>query len=122
MLTPLVAGVLSALSLSYALWTWRRCARLSGAALIETDPLELRLAQKELALQLALGVRTVRALARATLFAGTGLAVWALTGGSAHYLEAGICFILGFCGWAACGEVERRIGPLAKAGRGRGLS
>jgi hypothetical protein len=81
--------------------------------LTEEDELELRLAQRALTLELGLGRRSVRALGRATLFAGTGFAVWELTSGTSHYLPAAVAFILGFIGWAGTGEVERRIGSLA---------
>ena len=113
MLTPLVACAVSALSVAYCFRVLQRCKALSRVALTEQDPLELELAQKALSLQLALGLRSVRTLARATLFSGTGLAVWELTGGSAHYPQAAVCFVLGFAGWAGCAEVERRVGPLA---------
>jgi hypothetical protein len=114
-LTPLLAGALVALSLVYCWRVLSRCRELSRATLAEEDELELRLAEKELVLELALGRRAVRALGRATLFGGTGFAVWELTGGSSHYPGAGVAFILGFVGWAGAGEVERRIGLLADA-------
>ena len=76
MLTPLVACAVSALSVAYCFRVLQRCKALSRVALTEQDPLELELAQKALSLQLALGLRSVRTLARATLFSGTGLAVW----------------------------------------------
>jgi hypothetical protein len=129
-LTSVLAAVLVALSLAYCLRVLARCNGLSQAALTEQpterprdanaeDELEQRLAEKELTLQLGLGRRLVRALARATLFTGTGLAVWELTSGSSHYLPAGVAFILGFVGWAGAGEVERRIGSLAERRKAR---
>lgn len=114
-MTLLLAGVLVALSLAYCWRILQRCRGLSRATLVDEDELELRLAEKELVLQLGLSRRAVRALARATLFAGTGCAVWELTGGSSHYSTAGGAFVLGFVGWAGAGEVERRIGSLADA-------
>lgn len=120
MLTPLLAGAASALSLAYSIHVFRRCARLGREGELEHDELERRLSEKALALELGLGRRSLRALARATLFAGTGLAVWELTGGSARYLQAGGCFLLGFVGWAAVGEVERRFGSLQAARRSPG--
>jgi hypothetical protein len=114
-LTPVLASVLVALSLAYSFRVLLRCRALSRATLNEQDELELRLAEKALKLELELGRRVVRALARATLFGGTGLAVWELTGGSSHYPQAGVAFILGFVGWAGNTEVERRIGSLADA-------
>jgi hypothetical protein len=103
------------LSLGYAFRVLLRCRELSRAKLEEADELEQRLAERALKLELELGRRVVRALARATLFGGTGLAVWELTGGSSHYPRAGVAFILGFVGWAGNSEVERRIGSLADA-------
>lgn len=125
-MTLILAGVLVALSLAYSLRVLRRCAALGRATLSEErgqgprdthaeDELELRLAEKSLALELGLGRRLVRTLARATLFAGTGLAVWELTGGSSHYPVAAVAFVMGFAGWAGASEVERRIGSLAGA-------
>ena len=114
-MTLLLAGLLAACSVAYAFRTLASCRRASRslATLAEDDPLEQRLAEKELRLVIGLGKRSVLALGRASLFGGTGLGVWALTGGSAHYLDAGLCFGLGFVSWAACGEAQRRIGSLA---------
>lgn len=114
-MTLVLAGVLVALSLAYCLRVLLRCRELARATLIEEDELELRLAEKALTLELGLGRRTVRALGRATLFAGTGFAVWELTSGSSHYPPAAVAFVLGFVGWAGAGEVERRVGSLADA-------
>lgn len=116
MLTPLLAALLGVLSFSYCLRTLRDVyarRRLPP----EVDAMELGLMQREIALKLALSLRSVQALSRANLFAGTGLAVWALTGGSAHHLEAGLAFGLGLLGWGACGEVARRVGHVAKSHR-----
>ena len=116
-MTLVLAGTLVALSLAYCLRVLQHCRGLSRATLIEEDELELRLAEKALTLELALSRRSVTALGRATLFAGTGFAVWELTSGSSHYLPAAVAFILGFVGWAGAGEAERRIGSLAEARR-----
>jgi hypothetical protein len=105
----MLAGVLAALSLGYSLRELVRCRALVETTIAEQDELEKRLAEKELALKLGLARRVVRALARVTLFSGTGLAVWELTGGSTHYPNAAIAFVVGFAGWAGCGEVERRL-------------
>jgi hypothetical protein len=126
-LTLLLACVLAVSSLSYAFRTLVSCGRASRslASLVEDDPLEQRLAEKELRLLIGLGRRSVLALGRASLFGGTGLGVWALTGGSAHYLEAAASFGLGLLSWAGCGEAQRRIGSLAdrprSAGRRQGV-
>jgi len=111
----LLAILLAVGALAYSLRTLTSCRRAARAlsSLAEDDPLEQRLAEKELRLVIALGRRSVLALGRASLFGGTGLGVWALTGGSAHYLEAGSSFGLGLASWAACGEVQRWIGSLA---------
>ncbi len=115
-MTPLLAALLGVLSLLYCLRTLRDVharQRLPP----EVDAVELGLLKREVALKLALSLRSVQALTRANLFAGTGLAVWALTGGSAHHLEAGLAFGLGLLGWGACGEVARRVGRVAKPRR-----
>jgi len=116
-LTLLLAAALAACSVTYALTTLARCRKAARAldTLSEEDPLEQRLADKELRLVIGLGRRGVLALGRASLFGGTGLGVWALTGGSAHYLDAGLSFGLGLLSWAGCGEAQRRIGSLADA-------
>lgn len=118
-MTLVVAALLALGSAAYALSTLARSRRAARArdALAEDDPFEQRLADKELRLVIGLGRRSVLALGRASLFGGTGLGVWALTGGSAHYLDAGVAFGLGFVSWAVCGEAERRIGSLADAAR-----
>ena len=118
-MTLVVAGVLVALSLAYSFRVFQRCRQASEAALTEEDELELRLAQKRVVLELKLGRRMVQALGRVALFGCTGLAVWELTGGSAHYLPAGIAFLLGFVGWAGCGELERRLPQGRPGGRRR---
>jgi len=113
-LTLLLAGALALLSLGFAFRTLGNCARaLRALQSAETDAFERRLAEKERRLVLSLARRSVLGLGRASLFAGTGLGVWALTGGSAHYLDAGGAFGLGLVSWAGCGEAHRRIGSLA---------
>jgi hypothetical protein len=109
----LLAGLLSSLVIAYSVSALVRCRR-QFASPSDADELELRLAEKEQKLALQLARRNVEALGRAALFGGTGCAVWELTGGSAHYLRAGVAFGLGFVGWAACGEVHRRIGSLKR--------
>lgn len=115
MLTPLLAAALALLALGHAFRTLVACRRAARSldALVEDDPFEARLADKERRLVLGLGRRSVLGVGRACLFGGTGLGIWALTGGSAHYLEAGAAFGLGLVSWAGCGEVHRRIGSLA---------
>lgn len=116
---PLVGAI--ALSLSCLLVTWRawlRCRRLPlDPAKLDDDPLERRLAEKEVTLELAGSRQTAKVLARVALFGGTGLAVWELTGGSTHYGQAAGVFGAGFIGWALTGELERRIGSLADSWR-----
>ncbi len=114
-MTLLLAAVLSLASIAYAFTTLGRCRRAARGleAVSDDDAFEQRLADKELRLVIGLGRRGVLALGRASLFGGTGLGVWALTGGSAHYLDAGAAFGLGLVSWAACGEAQRRIGSLA---------
>jgi hypothetical protein len=119
MLTLVLAAILMLGSSVYALRTLSRCRAVCQAPIAEDDPLEQRLAEKEQSLVLGLGKRSVLALGRASLFGGTGLGVWGLTGGSAHYLEAGGAFGLGLVGWATCGEAQRRIGSLAELRRQR---
>lgn len=116
MLTELLASLLSGGSLLYGFRTLSKCQSASRAlrSASDDDPLEQRLAEKELRLLVALGRRSVLALSRASLFGGTGLAVWSLTGGSTHYLEAGVDFSLGCIGWFGCSELQRRIGSLAE--------
>jgi hypothetical protein len=113
----LLAGLLSLFVVSYALRALSRCKRQLALAFSESDVLELKLAEREQKLELGLARRNVEALGRAALFGGTGCAVWELTGGSAHYLSAGVAFGIGVIGWMACSELHRRIGSLAD-GRG----
>lgn len=115
MLTLLLAGALAAMSLAFSLHTLARCraANRAFSQFSDDDPFERRLADKELRFEMGLGRRNVLALGRASLFGGTGLGVWGLTGGSAHYLEAGVAFGLGLVAWAGCGEAHRRVGSLA---------
>jgi hypothetical protein len=113
-MTLLLAGALAVLSLGFAFRTLANCGRtLRARQSVEADAFEQRLAEKERRLVLSLARRSVLGLGRATLFAGTGLGVWALTGGSTHYLEGGVAFGLGLVSWAGCGEAYRRIGSMA---------
>ena len=113
----LLAGLLSVFAISYAVRALLRCRRRVNLNEGESDELELKLAEKEQKLELGLARRNVEALGRAALFGGTGCAVWELTGGSAHYLHAGVAFGFGLIAWAGCGEAQRRIGSLAGAAR-----
>ena len=110
----LLAGLLSLFAISYSARALLQCRRRHVAAQSENDELELKLAAKEQKLELALARRNVEALGRAVLFGGTGCAVWELTGGSTHYLTAGVAFSLGLVGWVVCAEVHRRIGALGE--------
>jgi hypothetical protein len=118
----LLAGILSALCLWFAFRAYRRC-RAIHAGLVgseaEADPLEERLAERELNLQLNLARRNVQALGRAALFGGTGLAFWGLAGGelSAHPMALFRSFGLGLVGWGGCRHLHYRIGSLADSWR-----
>ena len=109
----LLAGLLSLFATTYSARAFLRCKRRREAPQGDDDELERQLAARAEKLELVLARRNVEALGRAALFGGTGCAVWELTGGSTHYLNAGIAFGLGLFGWMACGEVRRRIGSLA---------
>jgi hypothetical protein len=116
--TPWLAAALSVLALGFAFRTLAACRRAQRELrAVDSDPFEQRLAEKELRLVLGLGRRSVLGVGRASLFGGTGLGVWALTGGSTHYLQAAVAFGLGFASWAGCGEAHRRIGSLADSRR-----
>jgi len=117
LLTLLLAGLLPICATLFALRTWLACRALAAVRSVETDPLEQRLAEKELRLKLGLGRRSTLALGRASLFGGTGFGVWTLSGGSTHYLDAGVAFGFGVVGWAGCGEFQRRLGSLADSRR-----
>jgi hypothetical protein len=123
----LLAGVLSALCLWFAWRAYRRTSTIQRGALqsgreaghSEEDALELRLAEKELNLELSLAARTVKALGRAALFGGTGLAIASIASG-AYRTEPRAAlgaFALGLVGWGGCRELERRIGLLADSWR-----
>jgi hypothetical protein len=118
-LTLLAAGALSGFAIAHSIVTQRRFAKLVKNALVafEEDELERRLTERLLRLEHGLTRRNVLALGRAALFGGTGCGVWELTGGSAHYLDAGIAFGIGLVGWMGTGEVYRRIGLLADVER-----
>lgn len=107
-----LALVLAALSIAVSARALGQ-ARQASLGSSEDDPLEARLAEKERRLVLGLARRNTLAMGRASLFGGTSFGVWGLTGGSTHYPQAGVAFGLGLLGWAACGELHRRIGYLA---------
>lgn len=119
MLTLLLAGGLSALGVGYAIAALRRYRALVTSELAESeaDELERKLSSRRIKLEHGLARRNVLAIGRAALFAGTGCGVWELTGGSAHYLRAAVCFGMGLMGWMVTGEVYRRVGSLADAER-----
>jgi hypothetical protein len=128
-LIPLAAGALSALCLWFSWRAFRRCraiesrpesnAQENERVSTAEHELELELLAREQNLELGLAKRNVQALRRAALFGGTGLSFWALTGGRSHdLLLAGEAFAGGIAGWAACGELQRRIGSLADSWRG----
>jgi hypothetical protein len=113
---------MSACAVGYALAVHRRCVRSLHEALVDDDELERRLGARQTQLEHVLARRQSLTAGRASLFTGTGCGVWALTGGSAHYLEAALAFCAGLVGWMASGEVYRRIGSpadLAAKLRGR---
>jgi hypothetical protein len=109
----LLAGLLSVFAISYSTRAFWRCKRQRASRSVDDDELERNLAERAEKLELGLARRNVEALGRAALFGGTGCAVWELTSGSTHYLNAGIAFGIGLFGWLACGEVHRRVGSLA---------
>jgi hypothetical protein len=115
LLAPLFAGALSLASLSLSVRSYVRCRQLvaESRSVPEDDELEQRLAARERVLKLGLAAKTVQVFGRASLFGGTGAAVWELSGGSSHYLGAGVAFGLGFVGWAGSSDFGRRIGSLA---------
>jgi hypothetical protein len=120
----LLAGILSGLCLWFAWRAYQRCSKIHRGALSLTraepeDPLEERLAERELNLELNLAGRTVKALGRASLFGGTGLAIWFVATGAltSESRVAYQSFAFGLVGWGGCGEFQRRIGSLADAWR-----
>lgn len=123
MLVLLLATALSLWSLWFSLRAYARCRRLTKELdgdldASAEDELERRLAERGQRLELGLAVRSVSAVGRAALFGGTGAAVWALTGGASHYLQAGVAFGVGLVGWMGSGELSRRIGSLAGSAKG----
>lgn len=120
----MLAGILAALCLWFSWRAFRRCRLIHGGALqaeLVDDPLELRLAERELNLELNLAGRTVKALGRSSLFAGTGLAIWFYATGTftKQPLLAFGSFAFGLLGWGGCREFYRRIGSLADSWRAR---
>ena len=120
MLIVLGAGSLSVLCLWFSWRAFQRCRAIHSSAesaQAEDDPLEQKLAEREMNLHLSLAKRNVQALGRAALAGGTGLGFLALTGGSANHILAGQAFALGAVGWAGCRELHRRVGSLADTWR-----
>jgi len=127
LLIPLGAGVLSALCSWFSWRLFRRCQAIQSgpeslAPASQVDELEDELLARERNLELGLAKRNVQALRRASLFGGSGLAFWALAGGrggAGEYdlVAAGQAFAAGLVGWAACGELQRRVGSLADSWR-----
>ena len=116
----MLAGILSALCLWFSWRAWRRCRAIhDGLVAVSGDPLERRLGERELNAELNGAGRTVKALGRAALFGGTGLAVWAAASGawSTHPIALWRAFGLGLVGWGGCREFHRRIGSLAESWR-----
>ena len=85
----------------------------------DSDPLEARLAERELNLELNLARRNVQALGRAALFGGTGLAFWGLASGEllTHPMALYRSLGLGLVGWGGCRQLRHRIGSLADSWR-----
>jgi hypothetical protein len=132
LLIPLGAGALSALCSWFSWRAFQGCraieqgARSAGDAdplnaPHENDELELALLARERKLQLGLAKRNVQALGRVALFGGTGLSFLAFSGGGEydllHLRPALLAFGAGMLGWAACGEIHRRVGSLADSWR-----
>ncbi len=86
---------------------------------LESEPLEQRLAEAELNLELNLARRNVQALGRVALFGGAGVAFWAVATGQlvTHPITIWGSFALGLVGWVGCRELHRRIGYLAESWR-----
>jgi len=122
-LIPAGAGALSALCVWFSWSALRRCRAIEQGVgdADELDAVELELSARERALQLGLAKRNVQALGRAALFGGTGFSFLALTGGRAYdlanLLPPLLSFGAGMAGWAACGEIHRRVGSLADTWR-----
>jgi hypothetical protein len=117
-----LAGILAALCLWFSWRALLRCRAIHSGALapeLESDPLELRLAERELNLELNLAGRKVKTLGRVSLFGGTGLALWFYATGVlvAQPLVAFGAFAFGLIGWGGCREFHRRIGSLADSWR-----
>jgi hypothetical protein len=116
----LLAGILSALCLWFAWRAFQRCREIEASGgVVETDPVEARLAEQDLNLELNLALRNVKALGRAALFGGAGLAFWAVASGQlvTHPIAMWRSFGLGLLGWGGCRELYRRIGSLAESWR-----
>lgn len=117
----MLAGLLSALCLWFAWRAFKRCREIhAGVLATESDPLEQRLAEAEWNSELNLAQRNVKALGRAALFGGAGLAFWAVATGQlvSHPIAMWRSFAFGLLGWGGCRELQRRIGSLAESWRG----
>ena len=116
----MLAGILSALCLWFSWRAFRRCRAIHGGMVEEEpDPLERRLAEAELNLELNLARRNVQALGRAALFGGAGVAFWAVATGQLVTRPSAMWgpFAFGLIGWGGCRELHRRIGSLADSWR-----
>lgn len=118
----MLAGILAALCLLFSWRAFRRCRDIHGGALqaeLASDPLEQRLAERELNLELNLAGRVVTALGRASLFGGTGLAIWSYATGAfaTEPRTTFAAFAFGLVGWGGCREFQRKIGSLADSWR-----
>lgn len=119
----MLAAGLSASCLWLAWRAFRRASTIHSGALEAETPadqaLELRLAEKELNLELSLAARRVRVWGRVALFGGTGLAILAIANGTfrAEPGAAYASFAWGLIGWGGCRELERRVGSLAESWR-----
>jgi hypothetical protein len=115
-----LAGILSAICLWFAWRAFRRCREIEASGpVVEADPVEARLAEQDLNLELNLSLRNVKALGRTALFGGAGVAFWVVATGQlqASPLALWGSFGLGLLGWAGCSEIHRRIGSLAESWR-----
>ena len=116
----MLAGILSAVCLWFAWRAFRRCRDIHGGApTIDPDPLEQRLAEVQLNLELNLAGRNVQALGRSALLGGAGLAFWAIATGQLITKPVGVWCSLGFglLGWGGCRQLRYKIGSLAESWR-----
>jgi hypothetical protein len=116
----LLAGVLSALCLWFAWRAFRRCREIEARGrVVEADPVEARLAEEDLNLELNLAFRNVKALGRVALSGGAGAAFWVVASGQlvASPIALWGSLGLGVLGWGGCRELQRRIGSAAESWR-----